>query len=534
MKTTVVPLLVLLSAHLGSTQQYHTWRTSWSTGSQADPNFASMWRKVMQNIGGQQNLELIFGGKSTSRRPTAALPNQTPGVPPKRSSPPPPPPPPATKVQYNPEQNQPQEPPADIKPMSLGCTKEYKAIARHTLCMTDKPNVSKQGVTEAQKKAILDQHNRLRAGVQPPATDLVELQWDERLAAVAQKWANQCEAGHDKHRNILSIGMSIGQNVAGGYRTWEQAVQMWWDEIDMWTYGVDPDSYLGPGGWRKIGHFTQMAQNGTYMVGCGFAVCDRSTFTRYYVCDYAAGQSNLAAPYTSGKRCSRCPKFCRNGQCDCGGKVCYNGGTLNIETCQCECQKVYKGPTCEELDCPAKDKWVCGRDWTPAYCEKFVNVPFDCPYMCGKCKSPTGESTSVIEKQTSFTSKYGCTYSGKRSSPAECRSYGSKGMDIDQCSSNGGSISCADCKRFFNVKKDMCPVMCGLCDPPCNGKKCANGGKLDIDKCTCTCKRPYVGDRCERADCSKPDKDHCANWPGNYCSEYGNVPEDCPKKCGLC
>lgn len=76
-----------------------------------------MWRKVMQNIGGQQNLELIFGGKSTSRRPTAALPNQTPGVPPKRSSPPPPPPPPATKVQYNPEQNQPQEPPADIKPM---------------------------------------------------------------------------------------------------------------------------------------------------------------------------------------------------------------------------------------------------------------------------------------------------------------------------------------------------------------------------------------------------------------------------------
>jgi hypothetical protein len=55
--------------------------------------------------------------------------------------------------------------------------------------------------------------------------------------------------------------MSIGQNVAGGYRTWEQAVQMWWDEIDMWTYGVDPDSYLGPGGWRKIGHFTQVHTN---------------------------------------------------------------------------------------------------------------------------------------------------------------------------------------------------------------------------------------------------------------------------------
>lgn len=26
-------------------------------------------------------------------------------------------------------------------------------------------------------------------------------------------------------------------------------------------------------------------------------------------------QSNLAAPYTSGRRCSKCPNFCRNGQC---------------------------------------------------------------------------------------------------------------------------------------------------------------------------------------------------------------------------
>lgn len=47
---------------------------------------------------------------------------------------------------------------------------------------------------------------------------------------------------------------------------------------------------------------------------------------------------------------------------------------------------------------------------------------------------------------------------------AECRAYGENGMDIGQCSSMGGSIACADCDRFFNVKRDMCPVMCGLCD----------------------------------------------------------------------
>ena len=64
----------------------------------------------------------------------------------------------------------------------------------------------------------------------------------------------------DMRSLLAAIGMSIGQNVAGGYRSWEQAVQMWWDEIDMWTYGVDPDSYLGPGGWKKIGHFTQVRE----------------------------------------------------------------------------------------------------------------------------------------------------------------------------------------------------------------------------------------------------------------------------------
>lgn len=188
---------------------------------------------------------------------------------------------------------------------------------------------------------------------------------------------------------------------------------------------------------------------------------------------------------------------------------------------------------------------------------------------------------------------------------AECRAYGENGMDIGQCSSMGGSIACADCDRFFNVKRDMCPVMCGLCDrkythiyvihnwnqenfliwinsqswffhtAPCNGKKCENGGKLNVDTCTCKCEPPCIGDRCQQgrwsstsvvfrpalhylnyckcelffsrnfmlckwfcfvvvADCSKPDKDHCPAWPSSYCDQYNDVPQDCPKKCGLC
>ena len=50
----------------------------------------------------------------------------------------------------------------------------------------------------------------------------------------------------------------MGQNVAGGYRTWEAAIGGWHDEVKMYVFGREPDSYLGKGGWLKIGHYTQV------------------------------------------------------------------------------------------------------------------------------------------------------------------------------------------------------------------------------------------------------------------------------------
>lgn len=411
------------------------------------------------------------------------------------------------------------------------CSKEYAALPGHTMCMNDNPNVAESGISELDKVLVLRHHNRLRGQVQPPATDLVKLKWDDRLAVVAQKWANQCEAGHDKERNIPSIGMTIGQNVAGGYRSWKKAVQMWYDEITMWKYGIEPDSYLGHEGWKKIGHFTQMVQNGTYLVGCGYAVCKNSMYKRYYVCDYAAGQSNLAIPYTSGPRCSKCPHSCSNGQCDCKGIVCYNGGKLDPDSCQCQCTKVYKGRTCEELNCPAEDAFVCGRDWPQSYCERFYNVPDECPYMCGRCK---GGSTSALKPPTTYTSAFGCTFKGRRASHTECSKYGDHGQDIQNCATQGGNVGCSDCATYYNVKRDMCPVMCGLCDAPCGGKMCQNGGSLNTATCTCTCVPPYSGSTCAKAKCPAQDAAHCKWWPKSHCRTYYNVPQECPRMCGIC
>ena len=73
-----------------------------------------------------------------------------------------------------------------------------------------------------EKQTILQEHNRARqmlalgkvAG-QPAAMNMREMVWDEELARIAQRWADQCMPGHDHRRNmgqgcrsVLQIGIS--------------------------------------------------------------------------------------------------------------------------------------------------------------------------------------------------------------------------------------------------------------------------------------------------------------------------------------
>ena len=60
------------------------------------------------------------------------------------------------------------------------------------------------GFPDTARSAMVEAHNVLRSrvatgaetrgspGPQPPAADMKELVWDDELAAVAQRWAEQC------------------------------------------------------------------------------------------------------------------------------------------------------------------------------------------------------------------------------------------------------------------------------------------------------------------------------------------------------
>jgi hypothetical protein len=43
-----------------------------------------------------------------------------------------------------------------------------------------------------------------------------------------------------------------------------------------------------------------------------------------------------------------CPNTCSNGLCDCKGAYCANGGTMNLNTCECTClSPTFGGKYCE-------------------------------------------------------------------------------------------------------------------------------------------------------------------------------------------
>ena len=76
-------------------------------------------------------------------------------------------------------------------------------------------------LTEAAKQALVDKHNELRRkvargeetnGPQPAASNMRKLVWNEELAVIAQRWADQCSFEHDTARQKTD-GTWVGQNL---------------------------------------------------------------------------------------------------------------------------------------------------------------------------------------------------------------------------------------------------------------------------------------------------------------------------------
>ncbi|XP_052797722.1 cysteine-rich venom protein latisemin-like [Mya arenaria] len=262
------------------------------------------------------------------------------------------------------------------------CANRFAEITTgHTACLQPSMKVEKSGVTEDEAKSIVHIHNTVRRDVSPQATDMQIMSWDAELATFAQRWAENCVFQHDKNYKRRSFGrFSVGQNLyMHSLRvSWSVAIKAWSDEKADYNYAGASTGVTG--------HYTQMVWSSSSKVGCGYAYC--SSVGNIYVCDYGpAGNMGNQLPYARGTVCSACNGNCNNGLCDCRGRVCMNGGVLDLNTCTCSCNSqldFYIQPDCA-LNCTdQQDPRYCTSQWGPGRCEE-ANIAELCPGMCGWC-----------------------------------------------------------------------------------------------------------------------------------------------------
>ncbi|KAF6213499.1 hypothetical protein GE061_011219 [Apolygus lucorum] len=129
------------------------------------------------------------------------------------------------------------------------------------------------GLNGGQKTKLLKVHNALRNMVasgnvrgQPPAQNMREMVWDEKLAQIAQRWADRCVFEHDPHRVYPGRGDSFGQNLymssqrvmtddhnmTEAYGKVEDGAYSWYYEVRGYKYQV-----VTAGNFARAGHYTQ-------------------------------------------------------------------------------------------------------------------------------------------------------------------------------------------------------------------------------------------------------------------------------------
>ncbi|CAG9795124.1 unnamed protein product [Diatraea saccharalis] len=182
-------------------------------------------------------------------------------------------------------------------------------------CGAGKQMLKSGGLTALEKQAIVDAHNRLRQSValgqvssQPPAANMMEMVWDDELAATAQNWANQCTPAHDRAAQRDVGRFPVGQNLAATWTTrppsgpsdsqpdFMKQINAWFDEVKI--YGFKPIN-----GGHGTGHYSQLVWGETSQVGCGYTFYyDPSRgYTKLYVCNYGPGGNVIGSnPYEKG------------------------------------------------------------------------------------------------------------------------------------------------------------------------------------------------------------------------------------------
>ncbi|PIO77607.1 SCP-like protein [Teladorsagia circumcincta] len=178
---------------------------------------------------------------------------------------------------------------------------------------------SNANMTDATRQKFLDTHNYLRSrlanglepdalgGNAPKASKMLKMVYDCSVEASAIKHSKKCVYEHSASADRVGLGENLYMTTmlnADRVSSAAESSQLWWDELK--EYGVGPANNLTQELWDRpnmaIGHYTQMAWDRTYRLGCSIQHCP--TFT-YAVCQYGPpGNYMNQLIYTTGEPCT--------------------------------------------------------------------------------------------------------------------------------------------------------------------------------------------------------------------------------------
>uniref|UniRef100_A0A224X3L8 Putative CAP peptide n=1 Tax=Megacormus gertschi TaxID=1843536 RepID=A0A224X3L8_9SCOR len=205
-----------------------------------------------------------------------------------------------------------------IETRNSECPELYKRYsADHTFCKVSTCDIISKGITDDDKKVILDVHNSLRSRLAsgkeqryrklPSAANMMQMEWDDELARVAQALSNLCVFQHDDGSRCVE-SFSVGQNLLSSSSTvknWNFTQNWYKDEVCFYfPQYINPFQYNG-----DYGHFTQFTWATSWKIGCGFtAYRENGKENSLYTCNYGPGGNTLTlVHYIEGEPCSKCP-----------------------------------------------------------------------------------------------------------------------------------------------------------------------------------------------------------------------------------
>lgn len=165
-------------------------------------------------------------------------------------------------------------------------------------------------LSEKDKQDIVRLHNDARSNVEPPASDMQRMEWDDELAQSARKHAETCPTEHSGMKGV-------GENLSWGWPTMTptEAVREWIDEKSSYNYAGNECTA------SECFHYTQVVWAKSNKVGCAVNVCANIFGQKQvyaYVCHYKTpGNVVGEKPYQTGEACSKCAT---KGSCE--AKLC--------------------------------------------------------------------------------------------------------------------------------------------------------------------------------------------------------------------